>query len=211
MKLRPPVVATWLLKTLGTDPRNDQIMGDLIEELSRGRSRFWYWRQALAAIVSSFFDQIASHKLLALRAVLAGWLAWWILDRALTTGLMASINPWQERLPLLTGLIWWTAWLANRAFSGWVVARLHPAVRVAVVILFSLTVFLWKARIFQWPFYLDFEWPLRLIVNTHEEIRFLPGLLSVILAPLFVLLGGLSGTLPKRTAEQSSSPSVSGA
>lgn len=51
MKRRPPVVATWLLQTFGGDPRNEQIVGDLIEHYARGRSDLRCWRQIIAAIV----------------------------------------------------------------------------------------------------------------------------------------------------------------
>jgi hypothetical protein len=193
MKRRPPAVATWLLETLGSDPRNDHIVGDLIEQYSLGRSRFWYWGQVAAAIVTGFFDQLRSHWLLALSALFAGWFAWLVLNTGLTAGLNALVNPWQTQLPTLAGLIWWTAWLANRAVSGWIIGRLYSKRRVAFVLLFSFSVFLWKAKIFQWPFYIDYEWPLRLVLNTSEDIRFLPALLSMILAPLFALLGGLFG------------------
>ena len=191
MKRRSPAIATFLMEKLGSDPRNDQIVGDLIEQYVRGRSRFWFWRQVVAAIVMSFFHQIRSHWLLALSAVLTGWCVWSILNTGLTVGLDALVNPWETRLPTLAGLIWWTTWLANRAISGWIIGRFYGKGRVAFVLLFSFTVFVWKAKIFQLPFYLDYEWPLRLILNTHEDVRFLPALLSIILAPLFVVLGGL--------------------
>jgi len=197
MNRRSPAIATFLMEKLGSDPRNDQIVGDLIEQYERGRSRFWFWRQVVAAVVTSFFNQIRSHWLLALGAVLIGWCVWSILNTGLTMGLDMLVNPWETRLPTLAGLIWWTAWLANRAISGWIIGRFYGKGRVAFVLLFSFTVFVWKAKIFQWPFYLDYEWPLRLILNTHEDVRFLPALVSMILAPLFVLLGGLSGAAPE--------------
>lgn len=198
MKRRPPVVATWLLQTFGSDPRNDQIVGDLIEQYSRGRSPFWYWRQAMAAIVTGFFDQIRANWLVTLGALLTGWGAWFILNSGLTAGLERLVNPWEAQSPALAALLWWTAWLANRAISGWTIGRFYGKGRVAFVLLLSLTVFVWKAKMFEWPFYIDYQWPLQITLNTHEEFHFFLGLLSMILAPLFVLFGGLFGAAPRR-------------
>jgi hypothetical protein len=44
---QPPVSATRLMQRAGIDPA---IIGDLIEECSNGRSRVWYWRQAVGAL-----------------------------------------------------------------------------------------------------------------------------------------------------------------
>jgi hypothetical protein len=60
----PPMVATWFLKQLGSGPNNDALLGDLIEEYGQGRSRIWYWRQVLIAIVVSFCKEIGAHWLL---------------------------------------------------------------------------------------------------------------------------------------------------
>ena len=50
----PPTVATWLLEHLQSGSRNDHITGDLMEAYQRGRSRAWYWKQVLAAIIVNF-------------------------------------------------------------------------------------------------------------------------------------------------------------
>jgi hypothetical protein len=74
-----------------------------------GRTRAWYWRQVTAAIVAGFFEQIASHKLLALRALIVGWLTWYFLRDATLMAFRATVNPWSIRLPVLASLVWWTA------------------------------------------------------------------------------------------------------
>ena len=48
---RPPGLALWLLNWLL--PANEPLIGDLIEEFQHRRSRVWFWRQAVAAIVLS--------------------------------------------------------------------------------------------------------------------------------------------------------------
>ncbi|MFT4113053.1 hypothetical protein [Silvibacterium sp.] len=49
MKLPP--LTRWLLRHCTPAPIQDQLAGDLLEELHAGRSRFWLWRQTLTAVV----------------------------------------------------------------------------------------------------------------------------------------------------------------
>ncbi len=149
---KPPALATWLLENLGSDPRNEQIVGDLMEQYADGRTRAWYWRQVTAAILASLFEQIASHKLLALRALLVGWLAWYFLKEASVMALRAAVMPWSIRLPVLASLFWWTVALINCFITGWIVGRFCRASRVAVLLLFSFTVFLWREELSNGPF-----------------------------------------------------------
>jgi hypothetical protein len=46
----PPRLATWILERFG--PGDEGLTGDLIEELGRGRSRVWFWRQVIGAVVT---------------------------------------------------------------------------------------------------------------------------------------------------------------
>jgi hypothetical protein len=43
-------MATWLLRHLGPDYRNESLAGDLFEEFQQDRTRAWYWRQTAAAV-----------------------------------------------------------------------------------------------------------------------------------------------------------------
>src|SRR3984957_18318228 len=47
-----PRFGTWLLERTGGRYRREALVGDLIEELSLGRSRLWFWRQILHAVCS---------------------------------------------------------------------------------------------------------------------------------------------------------------
>jgi hypothetical protein len=50
-KRSPPAVATWLLAHFASDYQRDSLAGDLIEQYHLGRSRCWYWKQVVAALV----------------------------------------------------------------------------------------------------------------------------------------------------------------
>ena len=54
---KPPAIATWLLQHLGDGVKNEALTGDLLEELSQGRSAGWYWRQVVAALFASFWKR----------------------------------------------------------------------------------------------------------------------------------------------------------
>jgi len=44
----PPFLATRILERLGAD--DEALIGDLVEEYRRGRSRAWYWAQVLSSV-----------------------------------------------------------------------------------------------------------------------------------------------------------------
>jgi hypothetical protein len=48
---RPPKAATRLLERITFGPTRDAIVGDLIEQYQHGRSRGWFWRQALLLLM----------------------------------------------------------------------------------------------------------------------------------------------------------------
>ena len=49
---RAPPLALWILSRLLRDARRDALIGDLTEEYQHGRTRLWYWRQALCAVAA---------------------------------------------------------------------------------------------------------------------------------------------------------------
>ena len=68
---RPPFLATLILERLGAD--DDALVGDLLEEYRRRRSRAWYWSQALAGVALRSSKHIVREPLTALAAITAGW------------------------------------------------------------------------------------------------------------------------------------------
>jgi hypothetical protein len=47
----PPKMAVWLLKQWASPYQCDSLAGDLLEMYRDGRSRSWYWRQVVAALL----------------------------------------------------------------------------------------------------------------------------------------------------------------
>jgi hypothetical protein len=47
----PPKLALWLLKHGGSPYHRESLEGDLMEQYQEGRSRAWYWRQVVTALV----------------------------------------------------------------------------------------------------------------------------------------------------------------
>jgi hypothetical protein len=43
-----PLLALWLLERLDSYGTREALIGDLVEEIAQGRSRFWVWQQVLA-------------------------------------------------------------------------------------------------------------------------------------------------------------------
>jgi hypothetical protein len=74
---QPPAVATWLLKHFGCGPNNDSVLGDLAEQYPQ-KSRTWYWRQVLQGIPVSVAREALGHKAIAVRAIVAGCIAWFV-------------------------------------------------------------------------------------------------------------------------------------
>lgn len=70
--IQAPRIAEWLLRHFGSSPNNDVVLGDLNERYQRGRSRIWYWRQALIAIIESLLSEVRRQKRMRFHALLLG-------------------------------------------------------------------------------------------------------------------------------------------
>jgi hypothetical protein len=121
------------------------LLGDLQEEYRAGRSRWWYWREALSVVAWSLLCAIRGHPVKFLRAIAALMIAHWV------AGLALSALPLESLLYVMPG------WLYMRyqvytlagillsfptcAIATWSIARLHPEVRVPA----TLVVVVWSA------------------------------------------------------------------
>ena len=130
---RPPKLATFLMERLaGCEPI---LLGDLEEEYRSGRSRWWYWREALHVVVWSLVGAIRSHPIQFLRAIAALVIANDVAAFALSALSLPSLV-----MRLMPGWIYGryqVYTLASIALSfpittiaTWSMARLHPNVRV---------------------------------------------------------------------------------
>jgi len=189
--LKPLTVANWLLDKFGYG--NHALAGDLLEEFSEGRSVAWYWRQVLVAIAVGLAKEVRGHKLLALRAIAAGWAAryfilyvvaipWWRFFDGVLLAHGLKLGPsWWRHYYLYPG---WLIECFFAASSGWFVGRLHRGHREAMVLAFLLTV--------QISFLPEF---FRLTVDVLGDRRFLPYLLTLFVEFIFVTVGTLLGGL----------------
>lgn len=121
MKRRePPPLATWVLEHFSTGGRDEALAGDLLEVFRSGRSGSWYWRQALAACVVSWFASLRARL-----SMLVFVIAWSMMAPAWTT----IIDRFENNSRVI-GHLWQLAW------------PLSPLAELTVWLLLNL-VFLW--------------------------------------------------------------------
>jgi hypothetical protein len=81
-----PLFALRLLERFGAGGPREALLGDLIEEIGLGRSRFWVWQQILAlcglAALRRVRDQAATAPMIALAAGLLLMGALWVTPLA---------------------------------------------------------------------------------------------------------------------------------
>src|SRR5215831_6222877 len=93
-RMRPmesPRIPKWLLRAFGCSPNNAVVIGDLDEHFRQGRSRAWYWNQAVKALASGFVQEVRGHKLFAARAIVTGWLLLFV-GMGLFSAVIRSLN-----------------------------------------------------------------------------------------------------------------------
>jgi hypothetical protein len=190
-----PIVATWLFERLYTGGQSESLIGDLVECYGRGRSAAWYWRQVLAAIAVSFCREVRGHILLAIRAVVTGWAAFFMF-RFIYVGMLSRFHLWlrlylelrsvfgnanaQLALMFLGGIPIWIA-------SGWFLAIHHRPHSAFMLLAFSASVLLWNLQ--------GLPWDIQLLFDAMSNPRFFPqlavDLMNLILQPICIVLGGL--------------------
>ena len=194
-----PTLATWLLERLGSGPTHEALAGDLIEQYRQGRSGAWYWRQVLVAIIVGAANDIGAHKLLALRALVSGWvvreilrfpadpLAHWLRNWTVDNGhdtvraVLLFSGPGQFQLPSMIVLC------LSAAAAGWIVARLHRSHRRAMVLLFASFLVLVNAP----PFlYMTISPWMRVGFGGFSALV-IPAIFLFIAEPVSTLVGGL--------------------
>ena len=215
--MRPlPALATTLLLRLGPD--DESFAGDLAEEYAAGRSRAWYLRQVLSAIVLTSMRQIAAHPMRAAVAVLTGWATLLVFfafgDRVAGT-LAAWVWGWDRQRAYETG-VWWPFWITAQivSYSGFVlsalvVVRTHRRQAGPTLVAYAASMFvaliasavtiemlgrLWDNRV-------PVPHTLFYVVSVALPYCWRSG---VLLAPTAILIAGLLGT-PRRSTPSSAS------
>lgn len=145
---RPLRLAKGLLLRLAAGPTRESLIGDLDEQFARGRTSSWYWRQVLSAIWVTAANDLRDHKLVAVRAVLAGWA---LLIPSFYAAIAVYLRipetwipgAWSSANSVLLRVAWWAwwiyevplliAWYGAAVIGGWLIARLHAQHRTAAV------------------------------------------------------------------------------
>lgn len=167
--LYPPRLASALMRWMG--PRDDALVGDLLEAYRGGRSDWWYWRQVVAAIIIGVVTAVRSQKVLAIRAIVLGWcfgllyvnyIGSSVLDFARTAFnfseflFVAGLTDWfyvhQVHIPatvLRSGPVIVMAWVGMFA-SGWLVGATHRSQGASMVLVYCATLPLPTASAVLW-------------------------------------------------------------
>jgi hypothetical protein len=201
--IHPPRVATWLLQRLLSAPQRDSLIGDLFEQLHGGRSRWWYWRQAIAAIALGTLRDGRANKLLALRALAIGWVSYFLgafAANALTMTTRMRVSELLAEAGYFSNTgHFWAARVPGTVFpyaaclvTGWIVGRLHRHTASAVL-LYAATVFLVEYSMVAW-----------LVTQSSRSVgppaSFLFHMSLLLGRPIAVLIGGLLA-LPRQSEE----------
>jgi len=80
----PPRMAVWLLIRWASPYQRDALVGDLLEMYCAGRSRAWYWRQVIVALILA-----QSRALRFLRLAAPGTALWRFVSALLMAGVIA--------------------------------------------------------------------------------------------------------------------------
>ncbi len=132
-------LAFWLMDRFGV---SEPLVGDLLEERSRQNSAFWLWRQTFVAILRTVARDMRSHRWLAARAVITGWVVGQLAAplRRIAMPLMSGAWVWNSEQWLrdslgfpITPLPFLVVMSATAVITGWVVARLHRGIEMSMV------------------------------------------------------------------------------
>lgn len=136
----------WVLERVAAGARFDPLIGDLSEQFAQGRSRIWYWRQALGALNIRVLEIARAHGPSFIVAIFAGWALNGLLERCCSLTFQpfyqnlapVKLHPWSATALLrLCGMVGNSLfWCAICFASAWVVTRVHRAHQRAVLMVF---------------------------------------------------------------------------
>jgi hypothetical protein len=209
MSVQPPRAATWLAERFASRARRESLVGDLVEQFRHGRSRSWYWRQVFAAILIGIAQDLATHKLQAVRALAVGATLYYVLSFPATTAggtLEAAMRPVLACDPTSFGCQFWLNQFSTElliyiaaAMTGGIVARLHRTYWVSMLSLFAVAVLVFECGAVLW---LMEGQPVPIAIS---PLTLMFANLTVILRPLSVFAGGMWAVRSESHATGSSS------
>jgi hypothetical protein len=175
----PPSLPTKLLELLVPQRTSEALLGDLIEQYESGRSRRWYWRQVILALVISAGREARTRKLQAIRAVIVGYLtgaSLFYFTTSLAARFVGGYTAYFVFLPLA---------FFSAAASGWIVRRSHPRAMVLIWAGFCVVASVVAFAMYAW---------LPISDRMPAPILVFIAAVDFIVAPLGVLAGGLWGS-----------------
>ena len=145
----------WLLDH--ASPSCGPLVGDLLEERHRGRSRSWLWRQAVVALTQLCVRDIRAHGLLVAAALVTGW--FFVLVAGLADSVLISQFPGIRLSRLVLGFVpadvvhaglffdatFATALVFLAVASGWLVAALYRPLGISAILVYCATFSLFGA------------------------------------------------------------------
>jgi hypothetical protein len=194
----PPAVATWLLEKLDGGSTREAVAGDLVEQYRQGRSRAWYWRQVLAAILIGSFRDARVHWVIALRGMAIGWSVLTLFSRFVAPLVFQPIfrvmNDRGWLMSIWRVYYWYPVWAimcVGSVGTGWIVGRTHRPHPTAVVLAFAGSMALWVLPGLSLDVLNAVREPAVWSFNASVHIT------SSVVTTLGVLLGGLWSVLSK--------------
>jgi hypothetical protein len=200
MNSAPPHAVLWLLKRLGSSPKNRALAGDILEKGSQGLPKSWYWRQTLHAVCTGSLQEIRSFKAAAALAALTGWLcliACYCAFNASRDFLppFLQLSPSSGVAPVLAVAVAWsgskTLTIFSFAMSGFLVAALNRSRQCAMVLAFLCSVILVDVSIMGVMAFTALA-----IQSAFVESTLLIFSSTALLSWLGILLGGLASAPP---------------
>lgn len=134
-------LAIWLLNRFSVPERDESLLGDLLEERAAGRSSLWLLGQTLSAICDTVLRDWREHWILALRAILAGWILNWNTGEVI--GAVSKHESVVRGPGALLKILLVFAFAIWPAFLGRVIAWSHRARPAAMVLAFVASEMAW--------------------------------------------------------------------
>jgi len=191
------LVKRWLLSRVRLD---DALVGDLEEQVGRGKSTVWLLRQLFLALLVPACRLVRDRPLTAVRFTILGWGAALMLQfLAIILALRAepALYQWASLPDHLSVRIWWSAHtylvgsgVFGLAFGGWLVARTAAVEdRAALVLVLFASVLAWQLTgSFYWTALPGF---LPLGQGAWVALHGWTTVVTLLLMPLSVVWGGL--------------------